>query len=125
MVERLTGSGDGRYAAWYRAATFDDANWPLMRTKIISIFNEHLLTARLEDAGARVLSSAQAALIGELLDGSRAKRRLTAAALTDKHAAWRFRTDHAARRRLATRVLCHRSFATVTSKNTVLHTSWG
>lgn len=116
LVEWLTGIGDGRSVAWYRAARFDDANWPVMRKKIISVLNEHLLAARLEDAGARVLSSPEAALIGELLDGSRAKRRLVATVLTDAHTAWRFRTDPAARRRLATRVLFQRSFATMMSR---------
>ena len=108
VIDWLTGRGDRRNGVWYQAAPFDSASWPGMRRKIISIVNEHLLGARLEEAGGRVLSTLHAALLGELPEDSQTKQRVVALALSDRDAAWRFRTDQDARRRLALQVVWHR-----------------
>lgn len=109
ILDWLTGSGDGRFGRWYRASPVSGKNWREMRSKMISIFNEHLLGARCEAIGAEAISSHQAALVAALWEENNGAKSEVGRALRDQWTTWRFREDQAAQRRLALRVLLARA----------------
>lgn len=88
----LTGTRDA--GSWYRARPVDEQSWPVLRAKVQSILNEHLLSARLEDDLALELVPLGAAR--RALVGSRPGRSMTRVLRPDRTQRWQRRTPRRA-----------------------------
>jgi hypothetical protein len=51
---------------WYRAQVLDEQTWPVFRAKLLAIVNEHLLSARAQEAGVTLIGYRQLALVAAL-----------------------------------------------------------